>query len=271
MNNGISLPSEAREINILTERVLEYLYHLWKGGKPGDAITLCAELGLTRKELREILEYLARESYIEIPVQDSPLSLTQAGLDRAFEQIQRKSYLYSLLRDVCNVREESARENAEEINRIVSDDVVEGIRDYVMQGNRANRVIREEDLCLLYEPGHHMFDMSLYDTKTISPRILCREYEIFSSDIELIVTDRESWFLLSLVEGSSGGSLWYLKDQKWHKTALEGQKFRLPTNCFVYTITNRIPMKSGEAFVAYVPEGEELGEDDIRALEVHLW
>ncbi|MBQ9062408.1 MAG: hypothetical protein IJ121_06255 [Eubacterium sp.] len=266
-----------KEVNLTDEtradEMLEkcYLYQNESGGHTITIRQICRDMNLTRWEYRRIRAILDRDSFTEQSGDDTSVILTEKGIDQAIRMIRSKNSVSAFLKATCNLTEESALRNASVISSSVSEDVLEGIRNYMIHGHTASRIIRDHDLNVLYEPGQYRFDMSLYETHKGSPRLLCAENEAFSRDTDLFVTASGSSFSMKRTGSEVSGTLWYLYSQKWYEAEQTVDGYRIPSHVFTYTVSGRIPMIAGEIYVAFVPQGTVLKEESIRELEVHLW
>lgn len=85
--------------------------------------------------------------------------LTGKGKRLAADVIRRHHYIKDFLKMVCNVGDQVADRDACRFEHIASEEVLSGIREFVRSGRVANRVIKGQDLNVVYMPGSYIFDV----------------------------------------------------------------------------------------------------------------
>lgn len=139
-------------------------------------------------------------------------------------------------------------------------------------GDMSDRMIKRQDLHLLYDVGEYEFCMSMYETGKRYPRILCEEFYWFSSDVYTEV-GKQSFFYLQLCirNESMVKDIWYLNNRTWIAARKEERGYQIPTDVFQYTLSGAVPVIEGDVYVAFTFRGREPEEADMRELNIHLW
>lgn len=249
---------------------MELIYTRWANQLPYSQKDLCEELKMNHWEYKRLKQMLLESEDI-IEIEGDTIELTLGGKNKARKYIRERQYLSSFFTDVFQIEETSAEQNAARIQRVASADLLNGIMDFMFRGKVSSRKIRGHDLSLLYDEGRYHFDMCLYTRKQIVPREICEEFCQFSNTVTLMVEQDKSVFLLKKRGEHEEGTLWYLDGQKWKASGEVKENFILPSNAFTYIVEASTPLINGECHIAYVESGQELREQDIRCLEVHLW
>ena len=306
MNDNIKMRiiDELRGEQEQVEDMLENIYSLWHSGRNAFMDDLLGEMTITKWEYKRYIKKLSERGYIRFSEGKTdfsePVILTSKGKELGAEIMRRHRYLKSFLKAVCNVDDETADHDACRIEHIISEETLDGIRNFMKTGNVADRVVSGQDLSEFYSTGIYTFDMSLYYADSNSPRILCDEFYDFGENIETEVSDAGSslFYLRPLTEGEKGlkqsfktgrtygtgyemghreyekdryESIWYMMQEQWHKASLCERGFGIPSEAFVYTISGVMSMMSGEGKIAFTGENQKPAEKNIRTMSVCLW
>ena len=124
---------------------------------------------------------------------------------------------------------------------------MEGITNFLIQGDVYDRSYSNMDLSLFFDPGVYPMAMDIYEIERRSPRILAKEWELFEPYACLEVKDGSSLFRLRQKESGNRISLWYRNDNRWKQAAREKGEFLLESTLFDYTVNARFPVTEGTA------------------------
>ena len=210
------------------EDFLEYLYMGWKSGTEIWPHQVKMHLELMDAELKRLERGLMESGYLRKRAENSGYRLTELGKVQGEECLLRHHNLTQFLQMTCGLEEEEAEENACRMEHVISGNVLQGVQEFLKYGETYDRVVRDVDLRYLYPEGRYFFCMSLYRMEERFPRRLAEESEWFLEMAELIVSDKESFFILHGKEIEKDCRLWYLDGEKWRMAKREQNDFRLP-------------------------------------------
>lgn len=258
----------------IEEDLLEQVYSVIGEGQRALSSAIIGELRFTRREYNQALERLEKKDMILLQpdeaAEDVEIQLTGKGKRLAADVIRRHHYIKDFLKMVCNVGDQVADRDACRFEHIASEEVLSGIREFVRSGRVANRVIKGQDLNVVYMPGSYIFDVGFYECFTSSPRVFCEENAAFKQSVKIEI-NQESIFQLELTEESFDKTMWYMDGSRWRKSRREGKYMYIPNCAFDYTVSGSLPVLDGDGFVAFIGENRAPQDADIRAINVHLW
>lgn len=253
------------------EDLLEQLAMRIQEGKALVPAELCAELSIPRRELNQLLRQLVRHGYLKEPEGKAHLELTPLGKAQGAECLSRHQSLTQFIQMVCNLDEAQAQENACRIEHVVSREVIAGIDSFLRYGDLYDRVVRNTDLCSLYQAGTYEFCMGLYRPDRRYPRELAEEWSWFEPGVRLEVEPEHSWFYLEWKEPRQSRTVYFLGRKGWVQTEATTGGIRLPTGAFTYTISPPHSMWEGDGLLAFPDAGQEPSGQNCRELNVHIW
>lgn len=265
---GRNVPSTTEEKE---EDLLETLYLWWKDGRSITIPEICIRLNMTKRELGFLLKKMIKHGYLKETEKNEEIVLTAFGKAQGAECLARHKYLTQFLQMVCGLTEDKARENACRMEHVISGEVVQGICDFLKNGDTYDRVIRGMNLGQMYEDGVYQFCMGIYRTEKRYPRILADEFDSFSELVTLEVNGEKSSFCLQKKQEDCSGNLWYQCEDGWKRAESTEKGFHIPTEIFAYTISPASLITEGDGMIAFT-NGESLPkESDCRELNLHIW
>ena len=95
------------------------------------------------------------------------------------------------------------------MEHVVSEETVQQICNFVDYGDTFERILKHSDLRSWYQTGKYMFLMGIYQIEKTCPRRFAREFDCFSENIWLHITEDKSSFELIKKEDTSAQNLWY--------------------------------------------------------------
>lgn len=265
---GVKSPPSVREQE---EDFLETLCILRQKGRAVTITDVCKELNLTKKEANQLRKKMIVHDYL-LDNKTEELILTSHGKTQGEECLKRHRYLTEFLKLVCGVDEEEAAENACRLEHVISGEVFHGICNFMISGDTYDRVMKNNDLGILYEPGIYQFRMTIYLTKRQYPRVLSPESGWFLDELLTEVGDESNFYLKLRADSDIQDNIvLYQEDGVWKQAPDCEYGYRIPTDVFSYSICKGYPVTEGEAMIAFVREGQEPQEENVRELNVHLW
>ena len=103
------------------------------------------------------------------------------------------------------------------------------------------------------------------------PRRLAEESEWFLEMAELIVSDKESFFILHGKEIEKDCRLWYLDGEKWRMAKREQNDFRLPQSALTCTVSATSPLTECDGVLGITEGIQKPEEAQCRELNIHIW
>ena len=82
------------------------------------------------------------------------------------------------------------------MEHVVSEETVQQICNFVDYGDTFERILKHSDLRSWYQTGKYMFLMGIYQIEKTCPRRFAREFDCFSENIWLHITEDKSSFEL---------------------------------------------------------------------------
>ena len=279
------------------EDFLEYLYMGWKSGTEIWPHQVKMHLELMDAELKRLERGLMASGYLRKRAENSgyrfPIhrsgqtSRHQHGLRpvsqgkrracgchgkvQGEECLLRHHNLTQFLQMTCGLEEEEAEENACRMEHVISGNVLQGVQEFLKYGETYDRVVRDVDLRYLYPEGTYSFCMSLYRMEERFPRRLAEESEWFLEMAELIVSDKESFFILHGKEIEKDCRLWYLDGEKWRMAKREQNDFRLPQSALTCTVSATSPLTECDGVLGITEGIQKPEEAQCRELNIHIW
>lgn len=260
-----------------SEDLLENIYTMWKEGNSVFIQDLLGMMTITKGECEKCIELLRQRGLVKSSEceldKTNEIILTPSGKELGAEIIKKHQYLKGFLKAVCNVDDDTADYDACRMEHIISEETLNGIRSFMKIGSISDRVVRGHDLSDFYRDGEYVFDMSMYDLDTNSPRVFCKEFDLFGENINVIVGDR-SYFYLSPNDGGAFAEekdVWYMYDGRWYRSDSGYKGYEIPGDVFIYTISGVVSIMSGEVKIAFTDVGCDPTEKDMRLMSVHLW
>ena len=198
----MQLPSSRREIE---EDMLEQICLIANTGIQVTVEELCSRMDMTKREVSFYLKqlnahgYIIREKNTHTGYQKdgtgSGISLTEFGKITGEEFQYRHEILTQFLQFV-GVSDEKAQEDACRMEHVVSEETVQQICNFVDYGDTFERILKHSDLRSWYQTGKYMFLMGIYQIEKTCPRRFAREFDCFSENIWLHITEDKSSFEL---------------------------------------------------------------------------
>lgn len=144
-------------------------------------------MSFEEQEFRRIKSALLRCRCLE-KKKGEELCLTAAGRDAALHLLERYQSVSDFLQLFCSLREDTAEENARQMEFAVGDEVLQGMERYMRSCRRRHR-IRWQELYFVYERGSYEVGVGIYDVNKRLSRVLSREYEWFESRVTVEVAE----------------------------------------------------------------------------------
>ena len=253
------------------EDFLEYLYMGWKSGTEIWPHQVKMHLELMDAELKRLESGLMESGYLRKRAENSGYRLTELGKVQGEECLLRHHNLTQFLQMTCGLEEEEAEENACRMEHVISGNVLQGVQEFLKYGETYDRVVRDVDLRYLYPEGRYFFCMSLYRMEERFPRRLAEESDWFLEMAELIVSDKESFFILHGKEIEKDCRLWYLDGEKWRMAKREQNDFRLPQSALTCTVSAASPLTECDGVLGITEGIQKPEEAQCRELNIHIW
>ena len=171
---------------------------------------------------------------------------------------------------VSGMTEEEAEKDACRVEHTISRTAMDGITNFLIQGDVYDRSYSNMDLSLFFDPGDYRMAMDIYEIERRSPRILAKEWDLFEPYACLEVKDGRSVFRLRQKKAGNRISLWYRRNNRWKQAARENGEFLLESTLFDYTVNARFPVTEGTATAAVTEEGREPLTLDCREINIHV-
>lgn len=263
---GYNIPSTMEERE---EDLLERLYLWWKNGERINIHELCMQMDMTKQEIGALMEQMIHHGYLKETKDLEDAQLTEYGRAQGAECQDRHQYLSQFLQMTCGLDEQQAYDNACRIEHIVTGEMMQGVHEYLKFGDMYDRVVRNMDLCSMYDEGNYYFYAGIYYMEKRYPRVLADEFYQFSDKILLEVCEEKSDFYLK--DGGVSSCLWYADNRRWKQAEMTEQGFRIPTNVFTFTFSTTLPVTEGNCVIAFANPGELPRDENCRDLNVHIW
>ena len=241
------------------------------------------QLPSSRREIEEdMLEQicLIANTGIQVTVEElcsrmdgtgSGISLTEFGKITGEEFQYRHEILTQFLQFV-GVSDEKAQEDACRMEHVVSEETVQQICNFVDYGDTFERILKHSDLRSWYQTGKYMFLMGIYQIEKTCPRRFAREFDCFSENIWLHITEDKSSFELIKKEDTSAQNLWYKDpEQGWIEAEEKMGNPWIPSGAFTFSTRCQDPIIEGTALIAFTRKGEKPVDWNSRELDVHIW
>lgn len=273
------LPSSRREIE---EDMLEQICLIANAGTEITVEELCSRMDMTKREVNFYLKQMSAHGYI-LREKDtyagvygdgagSGILLTEFGKITGEEFQYRHEILTQFLQFV-GVSDEKAEEDACRMEHVVSEETVQQICNFVDYGDTFERILKHSDLRSWYQPGKYLFLMGIYQIEKTCPRRFAREFDRFSENIWLHITEDESSFELVKKESKSlSQNLWYKdREQGWIQAEEKTGNPWIPSSVFKFSTRCQDPIIEGTALIAFTRKGEKPVDWNSRELDVHIW
>ena len=160
------------------------------------------------------------------------------------------------------------------MEHVLSDEATKKICNFLNYGDSYDRVMRNVNLYSMYREGWYEFYMGIYYTEKRYPRILAKEFFLFSDEIALNVKSAGSYFYLRKkdeAEMDSIDSIWYRDEEEWKQAEETKEGYQIPSDIFIFTVCTDDPVTEGSCMIAFPPRIQPPKEEDIRELNVHNW
>ena len=279
METDTQLPSSRREIE---EDMLEQICLIANAGAEITVEELCGRMNMSRREVNFCLKQLKNHGYVvgeketytglQGKEAESGIFLTELGKITGEEFQYRHEILTQFLQFV-GVSDEKAEEDACRMEHVVSEETVQQICNFVDYGDTFERILKHSDLRSWYQPGRYRFLMGIYQIEKTCPRRFAREFERFSENIWLHITEDESSFELPKKEDEfSTQNLWYKDpEQGWIQAEEKMGNPWIPSSVFQFSTRCQDPIIEGTALIAFTRKGEKPVDWNSRELDVHIW
>ena len=242
---------------------------------------LCSRMAMSRREINFYLKQLKVHGYIirekvtstghQKDESGSGISLTEFGKITGEEFQYRYEILTQFLQFV-GVSDEKAQEDACRMEHVVSEETVQQICNFVDYGDTFERILKHSDLRSWYQTGKYMFLMGIYQIEKTCPRRFAREFDCFSENIWLHITEDKSSFELRKKEDTSAQNLWYKDpEQGWIQAEEKMGNPWIPSSVFQFSTRCQDPIIEGTALIAFTRKGEKPVDWNSRELDVHIW
>lgn len=272
------LPYSRREIE---EDMLEQICLIANAGAEITVEELCSRMDMSRREVNFYLKQLKVHGYIirekvtstghQKDGSGSGISLTEFGKITGEEFQYRHEILTQFLQFV-GVSDEKAQEDACRMEHVVSEETVQQICNFVDYGDTFERILKHSDLRSWYQTGKYMFLMGIYQIEKTCPRRFAREFDCFSENIWLHITEDKSSFELIKKEDTSAQNLWYKDpEQGWIEAEEKMGNPWIPSGAFTFSTRCQDPIIEGTALIAFTRKGEKPVDWNSRELDVHIW
>ena len=169
------------------------------------------------------------------------------GYEPGKECMDRHQLLTQFFQMVSGMTEEEAEKDACRVEHTISRTAMDGITNFLIQGDVYDRSYSNMDLSLFFDPGDYRMAMDIYEIERRSPRILAKEWDLFEPYACLEVKDGRSVFRLRQKKAGNRISLWYRRNNRWKQAARENGEFLLESTLFDYTVNARFPVTEGTA------------------------
>ena len=158
------------------------------------------------------------------------------------------------------------------MEHVVSEETVQQICNFVDYGDTFERILKHSDLRSWYQTGKYMFLMGIYQIEKTCPRRFAREFDCFSENIWLHITEDASSFELIKKEDTSAQNLWYKDpEQGWIQAEEKMGNPWIPSSVFQFSTRCQDPIIEGTALIAFTRKGEKPVDWNSRELDVHIW
>lgn len=265
---GMKVPMNMEEKE---EDFLERMYLRWREGKSLLLVDFTVEMKTCKRELNSLAKRMLKHGYLEEPMANGELFLTDFGKSQGLECTVRHQKLMQFLQMVSGMEQEEAEQDACRMEHVISGKGMDGISNFLKYGDIYDRNFGHMDLSATYEEGTYDILMAIYEPEKRNPRFLAEEFEKFQTVAALKVKAGESSFFLYLKQGNDAGCLWYKKNEEWILAVRTEDCFRLPTDIFTYTVSAAVPVTEGKAIIAFTENGISPITTDHRELNIHLW
>lgn len=199
------------------ENLLKYIYQRMREGKVVGAGEAQERIGVDHAGLKVLEKHMADHGYMQPREKGESFRLTQMGILAGEECFIRHRDLKWFLQFTCNLTEEQAEENACRIEHVVGEEVADGVRGFLENGDTYEYIAADMDLRIRYSRGTHDLYMGIYRPECRYPRVLAPEDSYFRGEVSLVVERDRSYFLLHIQEDGMDRGLWYLWNGKWCK------------------------------------------------------
>lgn len=254
------------------EDILEQIC-LWNNqGIPLDEEKLSRHFSMEPEKLSAYLRRLQQHNYIEPLLPGEEIRLTDYGLSVGNNYIYRHNSISQMLQFI-GVNEKIADEDACRIEHIMTDESARAICQFINYENMYyERKIKKSDLTDRYEPGTYSFIMQMYSLEQRCPRRLKEEYDQYSRDLILRISEK-GWFELNKTGSIGRKKLWYQSiGRQWVQAESGSKGERIPANAFTFTVKPNDRVMEGNLLIAFMEEGQETPEVwDCGQLEVEVW
>ena len=251
------------------ENYLEAILILQQNKGSVRSIDIAHYLNFSKPSVSIAMKNLRNSDMITVD-SDGFISLTEAGHKIADTIFERHTVLSNMLIKL-GVPAEIAAEDACRMEHVISGNVLQGVQEFLKYGETYDRVVRDVDLRYLYPEGTYSFCMSLYHMEERFPRRLAEESEWFLEMAELIVSDKESFFILHGKEIEKDCRLWYLDGEKWRMAKREQNDFRLPQSALTCTVSAASPLTECDGVLGITEGIQKPEEAQCRELNIHIW
>lgn len=267
---GQNFPSSKGERE---EDLLEILYEWQKNGTQPTSSELCSKLDMAKRELNYYLKQMVKHGYLYNLDNRERLKLTEFGKFQGAQCRFRHERLAQFFQ-LIGMEEKQAEEDACRMEHVLSDEATKKICNFLNYGDTYDRVMRNANLYSMYREGWYEFYMGIYYTEKRYPRILAKEFFLFSDEIALNVKSAESYFYLRKkdeAEMDSIDSIWYRDEEEWKQAEETKEGYQIPSDIFIFTVCTDDPVTEGSCMIAFPPRIQPPKEEDIRELNVHIW
>lgn len=252
------------------EDILEMLYRWYCDNEILTIEKVRNEFHLTKKEFVYYIQQMIKHGYLEYIEEDGSIELTEFGKVQGAECLQRHQYLTQFFR-MLGLEEENAKEDACRLEHVISEEAIQGICNFLNNGETYDRVIQEANLAGFYKEGTYTFIMGIYRMGVRYPRVLADAFYQYGDSIILNVNKEQSSFILCPKSETMEGDIWYRMKEKWKLAERTTQGFLIPTEAFTVTMNMGSPISEADAFVAFTQQGKQPKDKDFCELNVHIW
>lgn len=253
------------------ENILRILYEWWVQDAPLEKDRICEIMGFTRKKLSFYLRTMRQHGYIEESAGDECMELTDFGKEQGHECLDRHQNIMHFIQLTCNLDETTAEENACRMEHVVGNEVIEGILNFLRDGETYDNEIRNMNFNALYEEGSYHFRMTLYESDKRYPRVLAKEFAWFNDEIIVDVGPSSGRIRLMLADENQECFLWYRRGNEWKKSNRVKNRFLIPLDVFSVTMSKITPITEGMAMIGITDEERQPEANECRELNIHMW
>lgn len=253
------------------ENLLKYIYQQMRAGRSVGSGEAQEKIGVDHAGLKVLEKHMVDHGYMQQREKGESFRLTQMGILAGEECFVRHRDLKWFLQFTCNLTEEQAEENACRIEHVVGEEVADGVKEFLENGDTYEYIATDMDLRTRYSRGMHDLYMGIYRPECRYPRVLAPEDDYFRGQVSLVVGKEECHFLLHIQEEGMDKALWYLWRGKWYKAERKKGDIRLPCEVLTYVVSPDIPIIEGTCIIGLTKSETQPGDTQCRELNIHCF